>query len=147
MTVPATWSWRSRRWKESGMANGWLSHATVPRRSTFSTSRCVHRADHTPDPVLAVLDIHMPKVSGLEVLITVRRDEALRQLPVIMLTGSREESDLVRSRELGVDAFVVKPLGFREFFEAVQDLGSRWAVLSPHGTPESGAAMLAGLTA
>lgn len=94
------------------------------RRGTFS-------GRITSDPVLAVIDIHMPKVSGLEVLETVRRDEALRRLPVIMLTGSREEADLVRSRELGVDAFVAKPLGFREFFEAVRDLGAGWAVVPP----------------
>lgn len=83
----------------------------------------------TPDPVLAVMDIRMPKVTGLEVLATLRRDEVLRHMPVIMLTGSREEADLVRSRELAVNAFVVKPLGFREFFDAIQDLGARWAVL------------------
>lgn len=75
--------------------------------------------------MLVVLGIRMPKVSGIEVLDQVRRDEALRGLPVIMLTGPREEADLIRSRELGVNAFVVKPLGFREFFEAVQDLGGR----------------------
>ncbi len=67
----------------------------------------------------------MPKASGLNVLTTVRRDEALRHLPVIMLTGSREKADLVRNRELGVDAFVVKSLSFRELFEAMQDLGGR----------------------
>jgi CheY-like chemotaxis protein len=84
----------------------------------------------TPDPAVMILDIKMPKVDGLEVLATVKGDAELRHLPVVMLTSSREEADLLRSYQLGVNAFVVKPVGFREFFEAIQDVGVFWAVLN-----------------
>ncbi|MGA0594776.1 response regulator [Enterovirga sp. CN4-39] len=87
------------------------------------------------DPAVVLLDLKLPKVDGLEVLAKVKGDPALRSMPVVMLTSSREESDLVRSYQLGVNAFVVKPVGFKEFFEAIQDLGVFWAVLNeppPH---------------
>ena len=79
---------------------------------------------------MVLLDLKLPKVDGLEVLETVKRDPAHRQIPIVMLTSSREESDLVRSYELGVNAFVVKPVDFNAFFEAIQDLGMFWAVLN-----------------
>ncbi len=82
------------------------------------------------DPAVVLLDIKLPKVDGLEVLAKVKGDPALKALPVVMLTSSREESDLVRSYQLGVNAFVVKPVGFKEFFSAIQDLGVFWAVLN-----------------
>lgn len=68
-------------------------------------------------------------------LAAVKGDARMRAIPIVMLTSSREESDLVRSYQLGVNAFVVKPVGFKEFFEAIQDLGVFWAVLNeppPH---------------
>jgi CheY-like chemotaxis protein len=82
------------------------------------------------DPAVVLLDLKLPKVDGLEVLAKVKSDPQMRPMPVVMLTSSREESDLVRSYELGVNAFVVKPVGFKEFFEAIQDLGVFWAVLN-----------------
>ena len=85
---------------------------------------------NSSDPAVVLLDLKLPKVDGLEVLAKVKGDPALRPMPVVMLTSSREESDLVRSYELGVNAFVVKPVGFREFFDAIQDLGVFWAVLN-----------------
>jgi CheY-like chemotaxis protein len=81
-------------------------------------------------PAVVLLDIKLPKVDGLEVLAAIKGDPATRHVPVVMLTSSREETDLVRSYELGVNAFVVKPVGFREFFEAIQDLGMFWAILN-----------------
>ena len=92
------------------------------------------RADGNPAVVL--LDLKLPKVDGLEVLEKLKGDPAMRNTPVVMLTSSREERDVVRSYELGVNAFVVKPVGFQEFFEAIQDLGVFWAILNeppPHG--------------
>ena len=77
-----------------------------------------------------LLDLKLPKVDGLEVLALVKGDPALRAMPIVMLTSSREESDLVRSYSLGVNAFVVKPVDFKEFFEAIRDLGVFWAVLN-----------------
>ncbi len=91
------------------------------------------RADGNPAVVL--LDLKLPKVDGLEVLAKLKGDPAMRNTPVVMLTSSREERDVVRSYELGVNAFVVKPVGFQEFFEAIQDLGVFWAILNeppPH---------------
>lgn len=96
----------------------------------FLYRRGPHASRNTLDPAVVLLDLKLPKVDGLEVLAQVKSDPALRALPVVMLTSSREENDLVRSYELGVNAFVVKPVGFQEFFEAIQDLGVFWAVLN-----------------
>jgi CheY-like chemotaxis protein len=82
------------------------------------------------DPAVVLLDLKLPKIDGLEVLAQVKGDPEQRQIPVVMLTSSREERDLVRSYELGVNAFVVKPVDFKEFFEAIQDLGMFWAILN-----------------
>jgi CheY-like chemotaxis protein len=81
-------------------------------------------------PAVVLLDIKLPRVDGLEVLERIKRDAATRHVPVVMLTSSREEQDLVRSYDLGVNAFVVKPVGYKEFFEAIRDLGIFWAVLN-----------------
>jgi CheY-like chemotaxis protein len=81
-------------------------------------------------PAVVLLDIKLPRVDGLEVLERIRQEPRTRSLPVVMLTSSREEQDLVRSYGLGVNAFVVKPVGHREFFEAVRDIGAFWAVLN-----------------
>ena len=93
--------------------------------------------DHFLDPAVVLLDLKLPKVDGLEVLEQIKKDPALQQTPVVMLTSSREEQDLIRSYSLGVNAFVVKPVGFEDFLRAIQDLGMFWAVLNeppPRGT-------------
>lgn len=88
-------------------------------------------ADRQPgDPAVVLLDLKLPKVDGLEVLEQVKTNPLQRQIPVVMLTSSREERDLLRSYELGVNAFVVKPVDFNAFFEAIQDLGMFWAILN-----------------
>jgi CheY-like chemotaxis protein len=90
------------------------------------------------NPVAVFLDLKMPKVDGLEVLRQMKGDEALKIIPVVMLTSSREETDLVKSYQLGVNAYVVKPVGFQEFVDAVSQLGVFWAVLNeppPDSTP------------
>jgi CheY-like chemotaxis protein len=89
------------------------------------------------DPAVILLDLKMPKITGIEVLEQVRADAALRHIPIVMLTSSREEKDVVRSYELGVNAFVVKPVDFREFFQAVQDLGMFWAILNEPPPPRA----------
>jgi len=81
-------------------------------------------------PAVVLLDLKLPKVDGLEVLEKIKGDPDLRHTPVVMLTSSREERDLVKSYSLGVNAFVVKPVGFEQFFEAIRDLGMFWAVLN-----------------
>ena len=82
------------------------------------------------EPAVVLLDLKLPKIDGLEVLERIKKDPVRRQIPVVMLTSSREERDLVRSYELGVNAFVVKPVDFNAFFEAIQDLGMFWAILN-----------------
>jgi CheY-like chemotaxis protein len=81
-------------------------------------------------PAVALLDIKMPKVDGLEVLRQIRADPGMRTLPVVILTSSREEGDLLRSYELGVNAYVVKPVDFEQFVHAVSQLGMFWALIN-----------------
>jgi CheY-like chemotaxis protein len=82
------------------------------------------------NPAVVLLDLKLPKVNGLEVLKHVRSTPALRTVPVVMLTSSHEESDLMRSYELGVNAYVVKPVEFRQFVSAIAEVGVFWAVLN-----------------
>jgi len=82
------------------------------------------------NPAVLLLDIKMPRMDGLEVLQQLRDNEALRRIPVVMLTSSKEESDLARSCDLGVNAYVVKPVDVDQFFTAVKTLGQFWAVFN-----------------
>jgi CheY-like chemotaxis protein len=82
------------------------------------------------NPAVVLLDLKLPKVNGLEVLQKVRSTPSLRSTPIVMLTSSQEESDVVRSYELGVNAYVVKPVEFKQFVGAIADLGVFWAVLN-----------------
>jgi two-component system response regulator len=92
------------------------------------------RGDHAGrgggNPSLVLLDIKMPRMDGLEVLKRMRAEASLKHVPVVILSSSREESDLARSWDLGVNAYVVKPVDVRQFFDAVQTLGQFWAVLN-----------------
>lgn len=81
-------------------------------------------------PAVVLLDLKLPKVNGLEVLQQIRSDEKLKIIPVVVLTSSREERDLVASYRLGVNAYVVKPVGFHEFVNAIKELGVFWAVIN-----------------
>lgn len=82
------------------------------------------------NPAVVLLDLKLPKVDGLEVLEQIRASAVLKSIPVVMLTSSKEEQDLIRSYELGVNAYVVKPVEFNEFVRAIADLGIFWAVLN-----------------
>ena len=81
-------------------------------------------------PALILLDLKLPKVDGLEVLRQIKGDAALRMIPVVMMTSSRQEQDLLASYKLGVNAYVVKPVKFQDFVEAVRQVGVFWAVLN-----------------
>jgi CheY-like chemotaxis protein len=81
-------------------------------------------------PALILLDLKLPKVDGLEVLRQIKGDAALKMIPVVMMTSSREEQDLLHSYQLGVNAYVVKPLKFHDFVEAVKQVGMFWAVIN-----------------
>lgn len=89
-----------------------------------------HSGRETPTPALVVLDLKMPRVDGREVLRRMRADPLLRLVPVVILTSSREESDLIQTYELGANAYVVKPVAFDDFLSAVSKLGIFWSVLN-----------------
>jgi CheY-like chemotaxis protein len=82
------------------------------------------------NPAVILLDLKLPKIDGLEVLQRIRSDERLKMIPVVVLTSSHEEKDMVRSYQLGVNAYVVKPVDFHEFVNAVKELGIFWAVIN-----------------
>jgi two-component system response regulator len=89
------------------------------------------------NPAVLLLDIKMPKVTGLEVLRDMKADPVLKMIPIVMLTSSREEPDLQASYDLGANAYVVKPVDFQQFVDAVKQVGAFWAVLNepPPGSP------------
>jgi CheY-like chemotaxis protein len=99
--------------------------------------RGAHAARPEGNPAVVLLDLKMPKVDGLQVLKQVKADEHLRTIPIVMLTSSREEQDLIESYRLGVNAYVVKPVDFARFVEVVRQLGMFWAVVNepPPGSP------------
>jgi CheY-like chemotaxis protein len=82
------------------------------------------------NPAFVLLDLKMPRMDGLEALAVIKSDKLLKQIPVIMLTSSREEIDLVRSYQLGVNAYVVKPVDFAGFLDAVKQTGVFWAIFN-----------------
>jgi CheY-like chemotaxis protein len=82
------------------------------------------------NPAVMLLDLKLPKVDGLEVLQQIKSDEKLRMIPVVVLTSSREERDMVASYKLGVNAYVVKPVDFHEFVNAIKELGVFWAIIN-----------------
>jgi len=92
-------------------------------RGNFSTRT-------SDNPAVLLLDLKLPKVDGLEVLQQIKSDEKLRMIPVVVLTSSREERDMVASYRLGVNAYVVKPVDFHEFVNAIKELGIFWAVIN-----------------
>jgi CheY-like chemotaxis protein len=92
------------------------------------------------NPAVVLLDLKLPKVNGLEVLQSVRADPLLRPVPVVMLTSSEAESDVLKSYSLGVNAYVVKPVDFKQFVSAIAELGVFWAVVNepPPGSVKGG---------
>ena len=82
------------------------------------------------NPAVMLLDLKLPKIDGLEVLQQIRSDERLKLIPVVVLTSSHEEKDMIRSYQLGVNAYVVKPVDFHEFVNAIKELGVFWAVIN-----------------
>jgi CheY-like chemotaxis protein len=82
------------------------------------------------NPAVILLDLKLPKVDGLEVLKQIKSDEKLKLIPVVVLTSSKEEKDMVASYKLGVNAYVVKPVDFHEFVNAIKELGAFWAVIN-----------------
>ena len=92
--------------------------------------RRLSRPAPAENPAVLLLDLKLPKVDGLEVLQQIKADEKLKLIPVVVLTSSREERDMVASYKLGVNAYVVKPVDFHEFVNAIKELGVFWAVIN-----------------
>jgi len=82
------------------------------------------------NPAVILLDLKLPKVDGFEVLRTIRSDDKLKLIPVTILTSSREDNDLIQGYKLGVNAYIVKPVDFHQFTDAIKNLGIFWAVLN-----------------
>jgi len=117
------------------LAKSQLANEVVVTRDGAEALDYLHRRGDFADrqsgsPAVILLDLKLPKVDGLEVLKEVRQTDGLKAVPVVMLTSSKEEQDVVRSYELGVNAYVVKPVDFSEFVRAIGDLGIFWAVLN-----------------
>jgi len=102
----------------------------------FCTGKYADR-DPCQVPSLVLLDLKLPKVNGLEVLQCVREDAHLRRLPVVVLTSSREEQDVIRSYDLGANSFIQKPVDYEQFLNAIKQLGIYWMVLN-EPPPEGG---------
>jgi len=94
----------------------------------YRRGKFMARADGNPAVIL--LDLKLPKVDGFEVLERIRADDALKLIPVVVLTSSREERDMAASYKLGVNAYVVKPVDFHDFVNAVKELGVFWAIIN-----------------
>ncbi len=116
--------------KEINLANP----VDVARDGAEALDYLYRRAGHAGrdglQPLVVLLDLKMPRVDGLEVLRAVKADADLKTIPIVVLTSSKEERDLVESYRLGVNAYVVKPVGFAAFVKAVKDTGQFWAVLN-----------------
>ena len=100
------------------------------RLSITSIAAAALRRGPEGNPAVVLLDLKMPKVDGMQVLSQIKGDEQMKTIPVVVLTSSSEEQDLVKSYKLGVNAYVVKPIDFQQLIDAVKQLGLFWAVLN-----------------
>jgi CheY-like chemotaxis protein len=116
--------------EEHNLANDVVVVSDGSEALDYLYRRGKHTGRPNGNPAVFLLDLKMPKVDGLEVLRTIKSDPNLKTIPTIMLTSSREEQDLVNSYNLGVNAYVVKPVSFAEFVDAVKKLGVFWAVVN-----------------
>ncbi len=90
-------------------------------------------SDRAPgNPAVILLDVKMPRLDGIEVLREIKKDPVLKLIPVVMLTSSREDKDLLESYSIGVNAYVVKPVDFKQFIDAIKQVGAFWAILNEH---------------
>lgn len=129
----------------AALAENYLANEVVVARDgeealDYLYRRGVFRMRMEGNPVVILLDLKLPKVDGLEVLSQLKSDPLLRVIPIVILTSSREEQDLLHSYHSGTNAYVVKPLDFQEFVSVIRELGLFWAVVNqppPHLLPAS----------
>lgn len=121
-----------RALKRNNLANKlvWAKDGAEALDFIFATGKYSERDVERGLPRLILLDLRMPKVDGLEVLQTIKADERTKMIPVVVLTSSKEDRDIVESYELGVNSYVSKPVEFDEFTEAVSTLGLYWMLLN-----------------
>lgn len=123
---PADRELTMRALRDAGVANA----VAIAKDGAEALERLLPQDGAAPQPRLVLLDLKLPKVDGLEVLARLRADERTRTLPVVVLTSSREDQDVVESYRLGVNSYVVKPVDSDAFFRAVRELGLYWMVLN-----------------
>jgi len=119
----------------SALEEGNLANEVVVVRNGAETLDYLYRRGRFAsrpegNPAVVLLDLKMPKIDGMEVLRQIKSDEQMKTIPIVILTSSREEQDLVKSYKLGVNAYVVKPINFQQLIDAVKQLGLFWAVLN-----------------
>jgi two-component system response regulator len=116
--------------REANLANPIVHVEDGVEALDYLFGRGTHAGQQNGVPAVVLLDIKMPRLDGLEVLREIRTSEKFRHTPVVILSSSREETDLARSWDLGVNAYVVKPVNALQFFDAVRTLGQFWAVMN-----------------
>ena len=119
-----------RALKRNNLANEIITARHGGEALDFLLRRGDHEGRTGDDPIFILLDLKMPKVDGLEVLRELKSHDTLKLIPVVMLTSSSEESDVVKSYKLGVNAYVIKPVDFTQFVEAIRELGVFWAAIN-----------------
>ena len=115
---------------ENNLANQVITVSDGVEAIEYLRYEGIFKSRNPGNPALILLDIKMPRMDGLEVLREIRGDDKLKQLPVVMLSSSREEPDLKASYELGANAYVVKPVDFKDFMDAIKKVGAFWAVVN-----------------
>lgn len=115
---------------ENNLANNVIAVNDGVEALEFLRSEGKFKERKKGNPAVILLDIKMPRMDGIEVLQAIRNDDKLKMVPVVMLTSSREEPDLKKCYELGVNAYVVKPVDFKKFIDAVKQIGVFWALLN-----------------
>ena len=126
--------------EENHLANEVIVARDGEEAMDYLCRRGVWRLRAEGNPAVVLLDLKLPKIDGLEVLAQIKKDPNLHLIPVVMLTSSGEERDLVQSYQLGVNAYVVKPVDFHDFVQALKKIGLFWAVINqpPPGTVTTG---------
>ncbi len=116
--------------EEYNLANEVIVVGDGAQALDYLYSRGDFASRRSENPAVLLLDLKLPKVDGLEVLQQIKSDDKLKAIPVVVLTSSREERDMITSYKLGVNAYVVKPVDFHEFVNAIKELGVFWAVIN-----------------